>query len=122
MWQPSSLPSLIQLLLMLIKTSEQDSMDPYVFIAYSSAHFDLSQTTQGRGDTGDLEQLLAIATKAAALFRPMPDDLRKHPRAFWIAANCMPPGQIVDENGRVRDIDTTTEVGMRRKQILPTEM
>jgi len=88
-------------------------MTPFVFVAYSSAHFPISQGASG--DPG-LERLLAMATKAAArYFHPLPNDLQTHPRAFWLAHTCMPPEEFADENGQEFRINVTTPEGAARR-------
>ncbi|KAK4118234.1 hypothetical protein N657DRAFT_583995 [Parathielavia appendiculata] len=85
-----------------------DDLTPFVMVCYSSAHYHIPDETEDEqgGDSGDLEALLAVATAAAVRhFSPMPSDLRKTPRAFWIAANCMPPDVAVDKTGNLRRVE-----------------
>jgi len=96
-----------------------DWVPPFVVVAYSSAHYYIPQdgkTRPGRNDD-DLESLLAIATKAAVKhFSPLPAGLGSDDnseRAFWIAANCLPPvEEVVGENGKLRQ--TTVAEKKRR--------
>jgi hypothetical protein len=92
-----------------------NDLTPFVLVAYSSEHYhipdendDLTATRDG-GDVNkekDLELLLAVATKACeSYFHPLPADLQKSPRAFWLAANCMPAGEVADEYGRIHRVD-----------------
>jgi hypothetical protein len=77
-------------------------------VCYSSKHYDI-------GNNGDLEALLAVAANVAARYFGLlptdpeeevpPHDLAKKPRAFWIAANCMPCNEVTDENGISRMVE-----------------
>lgn len=87
-------------------------MTPYVLVAYASAHFPIPQNGNG---SRELEQLLALATKATARhFSPLPDDLQANPRAFWLAHTCMPAKEFTDENGDEVHIDVTTPQGIAK--------
>ncbi|GAB1315519.1 Heterokaryon incompatibility domain-containing protein (Fragment) [Madurella fahalii] len=83
-------------------------LTPFVMVCYSSAHYHIPDESQaGPGiDNDDLNALLALATKAAVEhFKPLPSDLRRDRRAFWIAANCIPPDIDVDDNGNTRHVE-----------------
>jgi hypothetical protein len=92
-----------------------DLTPPFVMVCYSSKHYAISDQHQADGNNGDLEALLAVATKAAAQYFGLlptdpentvsPHDLEKKPRAFWIAANCMPCNEFTDENGISRRVE-----------------
>ena len=85
-----------------------DDLTPFVVVAYCSEHYDISDKDEpeGDGDNGDLEALLAAATKAAVeYFGPLPADLHSSPRAFRVSANCMPSSMTVDDQGNVRTVE-----------------
>ncbi|KAH8881789.1 hypothetical protein GQ53DRAFT_886717 [Thozetella sp. PMI_491] len=87
----------------------QDSIVPYVVVAYSSAHFNLQRSPEATGENQDLVELLGIATQAAThYFKSTSTNLETERRAFWIAANCLPPDQIVDDSGEVKRISIGT--------------
>lgn len=92
-----------------------DLTPPFVMICYSSKHYTISDQDHADGDNDDLEALLAVGTKAAAEHfgllprdpeqKALPLDLEKEPRAFWVAANCMPYNEVTDEDGRSRKVE-----------------
>jgi hypothetical protein len=78
-----------------------DDLTPFVLVAWSSEHYHIDGD-----DEGDLEALFAVAANAAVqYFDPLPDDLQQNPRAFWVSANCLPPGEIADEDGNIRIVE-----------------
>lgn len=84
-----------------------DLTPPFVMVCYSSQHYAISDQHQPDGASGDLEALLAVATKATAnYFGLLPShDLEKEPRAFWVAANCMPCNEVTDEDGNSLEVE-----------------
>ncbi|KAK4234185.1 hypothetical protein C8A03DRAFT_47424 [Achaetomium macrosporum] len=90
-----------------------NDLTPFVLVAFSSEHYHIPDEDDPRSGGGgnvnrreDLEALLAVGTKAAeTYFSPLPADLQKTPRAFWLSANCMPAGEVADEYGNVRRVD-----------------
>lgn len=87
----------------------RDDMTPYVAVVYCSEHY---VSDKDRGQSGseskssDHEALLMTAFQAAEKhFKGrLSDDLERHPRAFWTAANCVPASLDVDEQGTVVDV------------------
>jgi hypothetical protein len=86
---------------------------PFVVVAYCSKHFPIDEAGDPEPGAHDsnLENLLAASAKAASRyfrtsprFRNLPQDLKTYPRAFWTAANCMPPSKVGDELGVEHDV------------------
>lgn len=103
-----------------------DDLTPFVMVAYSSAHYDIPQDdsepsnppNDGSDSRYDLEALLAVATKAAAqYFSPLPANLEQNQRAFWVSANCMPPGEVADEHGNVRTVDAQEKESLANQDV-----
>ncbi|KAK1757075.1 hypothetical protein QBC47DRAFT_412412 [Echria macrotheca] len=83
----------------------ENDLTPFVMVCYASAHYNLPDADGNvhAQDQDDLERLISVSTKAATQYfqlKPGEVDLFKTPYAFWSSANCMPPGEVADENGR----------------------
>lgn len=92
-----------------------DDITPYVFIAYTTKHFDVTNKDE------DMESLFAYAQAATLRYAESVLDPNRKPGAFWLSHCCTPEDRYVDSNGKVQTIEGDDEEARLLRERLRNE-